>query len=415
MNKNKLFIASCVSLVTTSMVFAIRGDVAGPMSNAFKITNEQMGLIFSPAFWAFTIAIFISGALVDMVGMRALHILSSIGYFVGIALVLIAPHPEAPVASIFDNTGTTLLYAGFMVMGLSQGLVEGVINPLVATIYSDQKTKRLNMLHAWWPGGLVIGGLLAVLMTDFGASWQLKLSTILVPAAIYLFMAFSMPYPQTERVQSNVSTGEMWQEAMKPLFLLLFVCMWMTAAAELGPDQWFPTVMGALVPQLQGVLFLVYTAGLMFLLRTFGSGIAHRNPIGTLFVCSILTGIGLYWLGGLKPGTSAVVAFAAATLFGVGKTYFWPTMLGVTAEQFPRGGALLISLMGGAGMLSVAVALPIMGARIDKFGPGAALQMISGLCVILLFIFGGLLLYFKARGGYRAIQLATDRPLRGEI
>jgi fucose permease len=217
-------------------------------------------------------------------------------------------------------------------------------------------------------------------------------------------------------VQSNVSTGDMWREAAKPLFLLLFVCMWMTAAAELGPDQWFPKVMGDLVPQLQGVLFLVYTAGLMFLLRTFGSGIAHRNPIGTLFVCSILTGLGLYWLGGLQPGTSAIVAFAAATLFGIGKSYFWPTMLGVTAEQFPRGGALLISLMGGTGMLSVAVALPIMGSRIDQYGPGAALQLVAVLCVILTLIFGGLLLYFKARGGYRAIALATDGPIpAGEL
>src|SRR5206468_7262529 len=143
----------------------------------------------------------------------------------------------------------------------------------------------------------------------------------------------------------------------------------------------------------------------MFLLRTFGSGIAHKNPIGTLFVCSILTGVGLYWLGGLKPGTSAVVAFAAATIFGVGKTYFWPTMLGVTAEQFPRGGALLISLMGGTGMLSVAVALPIMGAKIDRFGPGAALQIFAIPTAILVLVFGGLLFYFKARGGYRAVQL----------
>jgi MFS family permease len=367
-----------------------------------------MGLIFSPAFWAFTIAIFISGALVDMVGMRALHVLSALGYFVGIGLVLVAPHPAAPVASIFDNTGTTLLYAGFLVMGLSQGLVEGVINPLVATIYSDQKTKRLNMLHAWWPGGLVIGGLIAVALTQaFNASWQVKLGTILVPAAIYLAMALTMPYPQTERVTSNVSTGAMWQEAARPLFLLLFVCMWMTAAAELGPDQWFPSVMGALVPQLQGVLFLVYTAGLMFLLRTFGSGIAHKNPIGTLFVCSLLTAAGLYWLGALQPGASAVAAFAAATLFGVGKSYFWPTMIGVTAEQFPRGGALLLALMGGAGMLSVAIALPMMGARIDRLGPGAALQMVAVLGLILAVVFGGLLVFFRARGGYRAVRLTA--------
>jgi MFS family permease len=416
MNKQRLFVASCISLVTTAMVFAIRGDIAAPMSSAFQLTNEQMGLIFSPAFWAFTIAIFISGALVDMVGMRSLHILSALGYVVGVSLVLVAPHPTAPVASIFDNTGTTLLYVGYLIMGLSQGLVEGVINPLIATIYSDQKTKRFNMLHAWWPGGLVIGGLLAVLMTNaFNASWQLKLSTILVPAVIYLFMAATMKYPATERVASNISTADMWKEAAQPLFIMLFVCMWMTAAAELGPDQWFPKVMGDLVPQLQGVLFLVYTAGLMFLLRTFGSGIAHRSPIATLLVCSALTGIGLYWLGGLKIGVSPVIAFAAATVFGVGKTYLWPTMLGVVAERFPRGGALLISLMGGAGMASVAAALPIMGAKIDEIGgaagAGAALQMVSVLGAILTVIFTGLYLYFRARGGYKAIHLATDGPI----
>ena len=97
--------------------------------------------------------------------------------------------------------------------------------------------------------------------------------------------------------------------------------------------------------------------------------------VSALLVCSALTGVGLYWLGGLAPGTSPFIAFAAATVFGVGKTYFWPTMLGVTAEQFPRGGALLISLMGGTGMLSVAVALPIMGAEIDRFGPGADVKL----------------------------------------
>lgn len=409
MDKSKLFLASCVSLVTTSMVFAIRGDVGPDMSAAFHLTNEQLGLIFSPAFWAFTIAIFISGALVDLVGMRSLHILSALGYVVGVLLVVLAPRTAAPVVSVFDSTGTTLVYAGFLIMGLSQGLVEGVINPLIATIYSDQKTRRLNMLHAWWPAGMIIGGLLAYAMTVmFSATWEIKLATIMVPAVVYLFMAFSLQYPQTERVASNISTGEMWGQTAKPLFILLFVCMWMTAAAELGPDQWFPVVMGQLVPQLQGVLFLVYTAGLMFVLRYYFSGWAHHEPIRALLVCCALSAIGLYWLGGLQPGTSPLIAFAAATVFGVGKTYLWPTMLGVTAEQFPRGGALLISLMGGAGMLSVAVALPMMGAEIDKYGPGAALQMIAILPAILVFVFGGLMLYFKARGGYRAVQLPSS-------
>ena len=138
MPRQRLFVASCVSLVTTSMVFAIRGDIETAMSATFQLTKGQMGTIWSPAFWAFTIAIFISGALVDMVGLRSLHILSALGYFVGVGVVLLAPHPSAPVDAIFSHTGTTLLYTGFLIMGLSQGLVEGVINPLVATIYSDQ-------------------------------------------------------------------------------------------------------------------------------------------------------------------------------------------------------------------------------------------------------------------------------------
>ena len=87
-------------------------------------------------------------------------------------------------------------------------------------------------------------------MSNLGIGWQLKLSLILVPAVTYLVMALSVSYPKTERVMSNVSTASMWKEATRPLFLLLLVCMWMTAAIEMGPDQWFPRVMGELVPQL---------------------------------------------------------------------------------------------------------------------------------------------------------------------
>jgi len=415
MNKQRLFVTSCISIGTAAMVFAIRGDIAGPMSAAFQITNEQMGLIFSPAFWAFTIAIFISGNLVDIVGMRVIHVLSALGFIGGVALVLLAPRPDGPVASLFDHPGTVLLFTGFFMFGLSHGLVEGVINPLMATIYSDQKTKRIVAVHAWWPAGLIAGGLLTLALSRYlGASWQIRLALILIPAVSYLALALSVPYPRTERATSNVSTAEMWGQTTRPLFWILFVCMWMTAAVEIGPDQWFPRVMGALVPQLNpeagsGVLFLVYTAGLMFVLRMWGSAVTHKSPLGTLIVSSLLAGIGLYWLGGLDDQSSAAAALAAATLFGVGKTFLWPTMLGVTAEQFPRGGALLLSLMGGAGMLSVGLVLPIMGQRMDQYGPGAALQLVAGLGAIMGAIFIGIWFYFKGRGGYRAVAISAHK------
>jgi Major Facilitator Superfamily len=407
MNVRRLFVASCLSLLTTSMVFAIRGDIEADLSGAFHLSKEQVGLIWGPAFWGFTLAIFVSGLIVDAIGMRALHVLSSLGYIGGILLVLLAPRPDGPVASIFGSTGTTLLYVGFLAMGLSQGLVEGVINPLVATIFKEEKTHKLNVLHAWWPGGMVVGGITALVLTQVGASWQVKLASILVPAVIYLFMIIGQEYPKTERVQSNVSTGAMFKEALNPMFLLLFACMWMTAASELGPDQWFPSIMKNLTG-LQGVLFLIYTAGLMFVLRFFFGGLAHKlSPFGLLTGCSVLCAVGLYWLGGLQPGTSPLVAFMAATLFGVGKTYYWPTMLGVTSELFPRGGALLLALMGGAGMMCIAVVLPIMGAAFDKAGAGAALRTVAVLPVILTVIFALLFLFHRAKGGYRAVKLES--------
>ncbi len=409
MNKSRLFVTSCVSLVTTAMVFAIRGDIEPAMREVFHLTAQQMGLIWSPAFWAFTIAILISGALVDLVGMRVFYILSAFGYLVGVGLVLLAPYPSGPVASIFDAAGTTLLYSGFFIMGSSQGLVEGVINPLVATIYSGEKTRRLTRLHAWWPGGQVIGGLLAFLLSRVGASWQVKLSLILVPrSATCSWQSRVVPAHRAggvERVHRRHVEGS--GEAALPAAVRLHVD---DGRGRARPDQWFPSVMSALTGlQNSGILFLVYTAGLMFVIRTGFAGIAHRSPIGTLFTSSILVAVGLYWLGSLPPGTTAFVAFTAATIFGIGKSFLWPTMLGVTSERFPRGGALLLGLMGGAGMLSVAVALPIMGSRIDQYGPGAALQLIAWLGVILAVIFGGLYLFFRAKGGYRAVELLAER------
>jgi MFS family permease len=407
-----LFIASCISLLTTSMVFAIRGDIQGALSADFHLSGEQMGLIWGPAFWGFTLAIFACGFLVDFLGMKLMHAISSLGYIVGVCLVLLAPKPELAdgviVEGIFATTGTTMLYVGFLVMGLAQGIVEGVINPLAATIYPDKKGKMLNILHAWWPGGMIIGGLLAFSMSKADVSWQIKLSTICIPAAIYLVMCLMRKYPQTERVAGGVSFGDMVAGTFtKPLFYVIFILMWLTAAVELGPDQWFPSLMGELTGMNEGgILFLCYTAGLMFVLRFFFGGVVHKfSPILVLVACSVITGIGLFWLGSLPEGSPAAMAFIAATVFGIGKTYFWPTMLGVVAEQFPKGGALAMNLVGGAGMLSIAVVLPKMGAKFDALGAGAALKSVSFLTIILLVAFVAVHFVFQKRGGYKVEEI----------
>lgn len=407
MNKSRLFVASCISLVTTAMMFAIRGDIEAALSAAFHLSKMQMGVLWGPAFWGFTIGIFACGFLVDVLGMKVLHVASALGYIFGVLAFFVAPRPSGPVESVFSHPGTTILFVAFLAMGISQGLVEGVINPLVATLYSDQKTRRLNFLHAWWPGGMVIGGLAAFALTQAGVGWQIKLGLILLPAVVYLVLALRQTYPPTERVASAISTGTMMRAGLQPLFVLIWVCMWMTAATELGPNQWFPSLLKQLTG-IEGILFLVYTAGLVWALRFFGSGLAHRlSPFALLAGSCAIAAVGLFWLGSLAPGSSPLIALVAATLFGVGTAYLWPTMLGITSERFPQGGALLMNIVGGTGMASIAIVLPQMGSAFEHKGPGAALQMVALLPVILTAVFAALYLGFRRAGGYRAVALPS--------
>ena len=418
MNRNRLFLASCVALVTTSMVFSIRGDALDALGVDFKLTNEQLGQLLSPAFLGFTVSILIGGSLVDVFGMRRLLTISGLFYVAAILTIVVAPFPDAPVEAIFGNSITVMLWFAMLALGLAQGLVEGVINPLCSTLYPEDKTHRMNVLHAWWPGGLIIGGLLAFLITmvmGLGGEgvdpatatlgWRIKFLTILVVAVGYLYLIRGQEFPKTERVAAGVSNWDMLRDLLRPSFIALWGCMWLTSATELGPDQWTASLITELTG-MQGILILVYTAGIMFVLRFFGGPLAHKfSPFGLLTISAVLAAAGLYSLGSVSTMAGA---FAAATLFGVGKTYFWPCMLGITSEQFPKGGPVALALMGGTGNLAIALVLPFMGRWYDNEGPAAAFQYVSYMPVALVVFFGVFFLYFRSKGGYKPVELAQQ-------
>lgn len=418
MNRNRLFLASCVALVTTSMVFSIRGDALDALGVDFKLTKEQLGQLLSPAFLGFTVSILIGGSLVDVFGMRRLLTISGLFYVAAILTIVVAPFPDAPVEAIFGNSITVLLWFAMLALGLAQGLVEGVINPLCSTLYPEDKTHRMNVLHAWWPGGLIIGGLLAFLITmvmGLGGEgvdpatatmgWRIKFLTILVVAVGYLFLIRGQEFPKTERVAAGVSNWDMLRDLLRPSFIALWGCMWLTSATELGPDQWTASLITELTG-MQGILILVYTAGIMFVLRFFGGPLAHKfSPFGLLTISAVLAAAGLYSLGSVSTMAGA---FAAATLFGVGKTYFWPCMLGITSEQFPKGGPVALALMGGTGNLAIALVLPFMGRWYDNDGAAAAFQYVSFMPMALVVFFGLFFLYFRSKGGYKPVELAQQ-------
>ena len=236
--------------------------------------------------------------------------------------------------------------------------------------------------------------------------WRVKLAAALVTPIAAALLVLRQPFPVTERVTAGVTHREMFSEALRPMFLLWFALMWLTAATEVAPGQWIPSLITNLTG-MQGILILIYTAGLAFALRLFAGGLAHRmSPIALLTISAALSAMGLYALSTIH---TAPQAFLAATVFGVGTAYFWPTMLSVTSERFPRGGAFLLALMGGAGNLAIAFLLPVIGRWYDTEGAAAAFRYTAVLPMVLTVVFGTLFIYYRSRGGYRPISLEPNR------
>jgi fucose permease len=225
----------------------------------------------------------------------------------------------------------------------------------------------LNRFHVWFPGGIVIGGILSYFIIDqWQLDWRILIGLLFIPALMYGFMFFKLKFPQTERVTSGVSTGRMFASCLHPLFLIMLACMFLTAATELGTNQW----LGALLQGagVSGILVLVFINGLMAVGRSFAGPFVHRlNPNGMLIVSAFLACIGLL----LLSQASGYAAFGAAFVFAAGICFFWPTMLGFVSEYLPDTGALGLSLMGGAGMFSSSLVIPIMGKWYDQFKAAA--------------------------------------------
>ena len=381
-NKNRLFLASCLALITTAMTFAIRArleTVFGP--EGVGLTLEQLGYAFAPAFFGFTIAMIIGGPLVDLLGIKKITWLAFVTHAVGIVLTLIAD-------------SMTSLFIATLFVGIGNGFVEAALNPMVASMYPDQKTKMLNRFHVWFPGGIVIGALLGWFVMDvLGLSWQVMVATLFIPLVAYGVLFFGQKIPVTERVQLGISNKKMFSSVLKPLFLFMVACMFLTAASELGTTQRIESLLKESVAA--PLLVLAFINGIMALGRLFAGQVVHKlKPSGMLLYSAIFTFIGLW----LLTITSGGMVFAAAAVFAIGVTFFWPTMLGFVAEYLPETGALGLSIMGGAGMFSVSLVLPFMGRLMDgASGPGEALRTMSILPAILIVAFLGLSMYMKKR------------------
>jgi MFS family permease len=380
-----LFYTCFIALVTTSFGFILRALVLPQWGVQFNLTQTQLGEIAGVGLWPFAISIVIFSLAVDKIGYKTSLVSAFLCHIISVTLTIFAE-------------GYTMLYIGTLIGALGNGIVEAVVNPVVATMYPHQKTKWLNILHAGWPGGLVLGGIIALSMgTD--ARWEYKIALTLLPTLVYGGMLIWRRFPLNERVQAGISYREMLQEVGaigaliivsliafqlgavfnfpiwlnvslialvtvgfglytrslgKPLFILLLLIMVPLAITELGTDSWITDLMTPAMSDigLQAGWVLVYTSAIMFVLRFFAGPIIHKvSPLGLLAICSLIAAVGLF----LLSQSAGVMILVAATIYGLGKTFFWPTMLGVVAERFPKGGALTLNITGGLGMIAAGV------------------------------------------------------------
>jgi fucose permease len=399
----RFFVASCIALVATAMSFAIRGDVMGDFERLFALSKVDVGWIAGAAFWGFGLSILVGGPLCDLAGMGTLLRLAAAGHVGGAIATIAAPN-------------FTILFAATLVIGIANGLVEAAINPLVATIYADDKRRRLVALHAWFPGGIVIGGVLSFVLTQAGryapalapyTGWQTKMLLLLVPSLTYAWLFAGGRFPATERAAAGVPFADMVSEMRRPLFVVIWLCMWLTAATELGPGQWVSNIFNDVMKSSAhaGILVLVWVNGIMYAMRQFAAGVAHRiSPVALIASTAVAAALGLFLFGMARTPFSA---FAAAAIFAAGTAFWWPTMLGITSERFPRGGALLLAVIGATGAIATAIAGPVMGWINDRFGAGRVLSIWAILPTALAVIFTILYRADRLRGGYRIERIET--------
>jgi MFS family permease len=336
-------------LVVTALAFATRGSFVEAWAAEFDLTHTQVGWIVGTAFWGFTLAMVFGGPLVDIIGLGRIIAIAFVCHVVGIVLTIVAG-------------GFWTLFISTLFIGIANGSVEAACNPLITSMYTDEKTRRLNRFHAWFPTGIVIGGLVVYLFNNIGLSdWRYAMVIMLLPTLIYGFMFLNKKFPQTERVVAGYSYKDMLKACISPLFLFMAFCMILTAATELGTNQWIAALLSNVSDN--PILLLVWISGIMALARQFGGTLVHNvKSTIILLTSSILAFTGLILMGYVN---GAILVFVTAGIFALGIAFFWPTMLGFVSENIPESGALGLAIMGGIGFLGGAIAQPVLGAIFD--------------------------------------------------
>ncbi|MSU63889.1 MAG: MFS transporter [Pedosphaera sp.] len=401
-----------MAIFAAGVGFAIRGGIFDNWGAEYGFTAGQLGAIGGAGFSGFCFGIILGGVVCDKIGYGKLVILAFAAHVLSAFVTFTAK----------GATAYTSLYWGMFIFAYANGTLEAVANPLVATLFPKKRTHYLNILHASWPAGLVVGSVLGWILDDkMKLSWQIQLSLYLIPTVAYGVMFLGQHMPKSEASEKGLSLGQMFKDvgilgalivcyllslfcqsalSLPPsvgyaiagvlliavalitkfsigslLLFILFITHAMVGAVELGTDGWIQNITGNLFTSEEGKYLFMWTSVIMFSLRFCADFIEKRlgiSPIGLLVTCAALACVGLNLASTM---TSFAMALVALGIYAVGKTFFWPTMLAVASDRFPRTGAIAISIMGGIGMMSAGlIGSPGLGYAKDRFAGEALAQ-----------------------------------------
>ncbi len=431
-NDKILFWASFCTLIAAGIGFSVRGvDILKDWGNQYGFTQSELGTISGGGLVGFGLAIIFFSFCADRFGYGKLMLVA----FTLHASSAVVTFAATPMYAAYGKEGAFwCLNLGMWLFALGNGTCEAVINPLTATLFPKNKTHWLNILHAGWPLGLILGAAIMLGFDKLGGTirWEYKLGVFLIPVLAYGVLMFNRPFPRSEAQTAGVSLSGMMktvgmlgftlgvaliglalskllQDVLGPVietdkpedrdFILrgigwgvagviwlgfayvtkfalgswilafLYILHAMIGYVELGTDSWISNITERVLNSgTDAKLAFIWTNVLMFTLRFFAGPIVEKiNPIGLLFCSAALGTIGLYLLG--NPAVDSVWPWmAAVTVYGLGKTFYWPTMLGVISERFPKGGALALGLAGGVGMIGAGIlGTPGIGYKQDYF------------------------------------------------
>jgi len=360
-NNLRLFYGSCLALITTAFSFSIRAGILPQLGAEYGISAQELGFINSMWFFGFPISMVISGIFYNAIGPKRIMMFAFFAHTLGILL------------TIFATNYTTLLISTLFI-GLGNGCTEGACNPLIATSYSGkQMNTLLNRFHMWFPGGILVGALISYFMTNAGIGWRGQIWVLMLPTIAYAVTFWGQKFPESSAEVVKERSGGATIGSWIGLFIFICVCMSLTAISEFGPGQWASVVLAS--SGAEPMIIVALTAGVAAFGRYFGGEFVHRfDQTGVLLVSAILTTIGV----ALLSMVTGPMAYLAAIVFGMGYCFFWPNMIGFTAEKIPASGALGMSIVGAMGMFSTSIWQPVIGIWIDNANAKAAAAGLTG-------------------------------------